>query len=72
MTFESMSNIEAQNEYEAAIRKLSTCKHHTSGPEWDKAISALMRLYPQWKQFEWEQCLNEDVKEAKEREDESR
>tara|TARA_Y100000591_G_scaffold271405_1_gene246573 strand:- start:33 stop:290 length:258 start_codon:yes stop_codon:yes gene_type:complete len=63
MTFESMSNLAAQQEYEDALREFA---NNSASSEYDKAIKALMKLYPQWKQFEWEQCLNEDVREVKE------
>lgn len=65
MSFESMSNLAAQHEYDEAIRELASHTHLFSGPGWDKAITALMKLYPQWKQFEWEQCLKEDLKEMR-------
>ena len=65
MTFDSMSNVAAQQEYESAIQEL-VCNPAGSG--YNKAINALMRLYPQWKQFEWEHCIQEDLREAKERE----
>lgn len=63
MAFESMSNFEAQEEYEAAIRDLAV---NPVGPSYNKAINALMKLYPQWKQYEWEHCLSEDLKEIEE------
>ena len=63
MTFESMSNLAAQQEYEDALHELASSRTNSG---YDKAIKALMKLYPQWKQFEWEQCLKEDIKEIKE------
>ncbi len=63
MTFESMSNVAAQQEYESAIQELV---RNPAGPGYNKAINALMSLYPQWKQFEWEHCIQEDLREAKE------
>ena len=65
MTFESMSNIEAQNDYELALQEILA---DPNGRGYNKAIDALMKLYPQWKQHEWDLCLEEDLKEAKERE----
>ena len=65
MTFESMSNVAAQQEYENAIRELVG---NPTGPAYKKAFNALMMLYPQWKQFEWEHCIQEDLREAKEHE----
>ena len=63
MTFESMSNLAAQQEYEDALRDLAGS---SASSGYDKAIAALMKLYPQWKRFEWEQCLSEDIKEMRE------
>ena len=59
MTFESISNIAAQQDYEKALQELIV---NPSGPGYNKAINALMKLYPQWKQYEWEHCLSEDLK----------
>lgn len=68
MTFESMSNLDAQREYEGALKALDNAASDKLRLEaYDKAIAALMKLYPQWEQFEREQCLNEDIEEAKER-----
>ena len=63
MTFESMSDLSAQREYEEALKELVV---NPVGPGYNKAIDALMRLYPQWKQYEWEYCLLEDLKEMEE------
>ena len=65
MTFESMSNIAAQQDYEQALQELLA---NPAGAGYNKAMNALMKLYPQWKQYEWEHCLQEDLREAKERE----
>ena len=64
MTFESMSNIAAQQDYEQALQELLA---NPLGTGYEKAISALKKLYPQWKQFEWEHCLKEDLKDLRER-----
>lgn len=69
MTFESMSNIAAQQDYEKALQELLV---NPLGPGYNKAMNALMKLYPQWKQYEWEHCLSEDVKDARERENAGR
>ena len=67
MTFESMSNLDAQREYDVALKALDDATEDKCREEaYNKAITALMKLYPQWKQFEREQCLNEDIKETKE------
>lgn len=70
MTFESMSNLTAQQEYEDAIHKLAETVLLTDGQEppklWEDAVAALMKLYPQWEQHERRQCISEDIKEVKE------
>jgi hypothetical protein len=63
MTFESMSNIAAQQDYEQALQELLA---NPAGAGYNKAMNALMKLYPQWKQYEWEHCLQEDLREARE------
>ena len=42
MTFESMSNIAAQQDYEHALQELLVNPH---GPGYNKAVNALMKLY---------------------------
>lgn len=64
MAHESVANYEQQEAYEEAIQELAV---NPVGAGYNKAINALMKLYPQWKQYEWEHCLQEDVKEAMER-----
>lgn len=64
MTFESMSNVEAQHDYEQALKEMVVNPH---GSGYNKAMNALMKLYPQWKQYEWEHCLQEDLKDLRER-----
>jgi len=59
MTFESMSDISAQQDYEEALNELLV---NPSGKGYNKAMDALMKLYPQWKQYEREHCLSEDLK----------
>ena len=66
MTFESMSNISAQQDYEEALNELLV---NPSGKAYNKAMNALMKLYPQWKKYEWEHCLKEDLREVKENKD---
>ena len=63
MTFESVSNLVAQQEYSMAIQELAK---NPNGLTRNKAIEALMKLYPQWQQHEWEHCVQEDIKEAME------
>lgn len=60
MAFESMANFKAQEDYESALKDLAV---NPVGPGYNKAMYALMMLYPQWKQYEWEHCLQEDLKE---------
>ena len=66
MTFESMSNISAQQDYEQALQELLA---NPAGSAYNKAMDALAKLYPQWKQYEWEHCLKEDLREVRENKD---
>lgn len=64
MTFESMSDIQSQEDYEEALQQLLV---NPLGSGYENAMNALKKLYPQWKQFEWENCLKEDLRDLRER-----
>jgi phage gp29-like protein len=64
VTFESVSDLSAQKEYDKAIKELIDAPTELS---YNKAMNALVRLYPQWNQHELEHCLEQDLKEEKER-----
>jgi len=60
MTFESMANPVQQELYDKAIKELATQANMAS---YNKAMNALINLYPQWNDYERSECIQQDLRD---------
>ena len=64
MTFESMANPAQQEIYNEAIEELASQANMAS---YNKAMNALINLYPQWNDYERSECIQQDLRDFLER-----